>query len=342
MSDAPPSSSPSKIGSFLRNRWVLRVVKLVVLLAVVWFGHRTLRQGLDDLEKNSWHWDQIEARWLVISGVLYIVSQVFIALFWDATMHMLGQRPKLSTAISAFLIGHLGKYVPGKALVVVFRSALVRSDTVKVAPAAIAVFYETFTTMAIGSLLAAGIVASIVSNSWRIVLIALALAALNLTPLIPAVFDKLIGLTKVGRSQEVREHPVVMHLQLGLLVPAWISVVIGWIVTGASLWAVLYGMHAVDSLTAYDLALSTAAVAIAIVAGFVSMLPGGFGVREVALASLLAPAYGDRTAIVSVVLLRLIWLASEVAITVLLFGLGALIRLIRGDTRTNSGPDGRT
>jgi uncharacterized membrane protein YbhN (UPF0104 family) len=56
----------------------------------------------------------------------------------------------------------------------------------------------------------------------------------------------------------------------------------------------------------------TASVALATVAGFVvAVMPGGLGVREWALMSTLAPAVGERTAVVAALALRLTWVAAE-------------------------------
>jgi len=49
------------------------------------------------------------------------------------------------------------KYVPGKALVVILRAGLIRSRRVNAVVAAISVFYETLTMMAVGSFLAGAI-----------------------------------------------------------------------------------------------------------------------------------------------------------------------------------------
>jgi uncharacterized membrane protein YbhN (UPF0104 family) len=70
-----------------------------------------------------------------------------------------------------------------------------------------------------------------------------------------------------------------------------------------------------------DLPLLTACLALAIVAGFVSFIPGGLGVRELVTIPLLGVALGyePTTALVSAVLLRLCWLLSEVFVLIILY-----------------------
>ena len=52
-------------------------------------------------------------------------------------------------------MSHLGKYVPGKAMVVVFGSGMIVSSGGRASTAAIATFYETLVMMAAGGLIAA-------------------------------------------------------------------------------------------------------------------------------------------------------------------------------------------
>ncbi len=61
--------------------------------------------------------------------------------------------------LRAYYIGHLGKYVPGKAMVVILRTVMVRGHRVDAAVAAVSVFFETLTMMAVGAFMAAGILA---------------------------------------------------------------------------------------------------------------------------------------------------------------------------------------
>jgi uncharacterized membrane protein YbhN (UPF0104 family) len=47
------------------------------------------------------------------------------------------------------------------------------------------------------------------------------------------------------------------------------------------------------------------------VAGFVSLLPGGIGVRELVMIPLLGARFGSVTAVVAAVVIRLVWLTAE-------------------------------
>ncbi|MCH2398715.1 MAG: hypothetical protein MK364_06385, partial [Pirellulales bacterium] len=70
---------------------------------------------------------------------------------------------------------------------------------------------------------------------------------------------------------------------------------------------------------AQALILLTATVGLALVAGFLSLLPGGIGVRELVVTTLLVPVYGELSAILSAVLMRITWLLAELIASVFLY-----------------------
>ena len=59
--------------------------------------------------------------------------------------------------------------------------------------------------------------------------------------------------------------------------------------------------------------------ALAMVAGFLSLIPGGAFIREMVLTELIAPQFGDMVALVSAVVLRLVWLGGELVISGILY-----------------------
>ena len=91
----------------------------------------------------------------------------------------------------------------------------------------------------------------------------------------------------------------------------WAAAALGWIVLGFSLEAALVAADAEIINPIADLPLCMAAVGLAVVAGFLSFLPGGAVVREAVLLELLVPRYGAATAVVGAIMLRLAWLGAE-------------------------------
>ena len=227
----------------------------------------------------------------------------------------------------------LGKYFPGKALVVVIRTALIRGPRVDTLVAAISVFVETLTMMAVGALVAAGLLLSATNDTWLFWLAA-ALFCLAGIPTLPPVFRRVVRTISARRGYAHVEQ-VVNALRLPLLASGWVTIAGGWFLMGFSLWAVLQSMTALtDTLQPAPLqplealVLLTATVGLALVAGFLSLLPGGIGVRELVVTTLLVPVYGELAAILSAVLMRITWLLAELLASGILY---ASARLQAGD-----------
>ena len=141
-----------------RKKWLLGSIKLIIVLLVLGFAGYTLLGARTRLTNSTWQW-RLSPGWLVLSGLLYLLGMLFAGLFWFRVLRDLGQEPHLGETLRAYFIGHLGKYVPGKAMVIIIRAGLLSGPRVDPAAAAAAVFVETMTMMAVGTALGAGIVA---------------------------------------------------------------------------------------------------------------------------------------------------------------------------------------
>jgi uncharacterized membrane protein YbhN (UPF0104 family) len=108
------------------------------------------------------------------------------------------------------------------------------------------------------------------------------------------------------------------------MLSGWAANTLGWFLFGMSLWATLRAVPLGTPMASWwELAPRlTASVSLALVAGFVSLLPGGVGVRELVLNALMVPQFGHVKALVSAVLLRLVWLVTEVALSIILYASG--------------------
>ncbi len=203
---------------------------------------------------------------------------------------------------------------------VVLRAGIVRSDRVDTTVAATSVFVETLTMMAVGAFVSA-VILLCTTTHWLMALLALGLMIAAGVPTLPPVFRRIVHSLRVARANpEIDE--LLAGLDFRLMFSGWLTIALGWILLGVSLWATLRGMPTVqgawfESLS--ELPLLTASVGLAMVAGFLSLIPGGLGVRDWILMTLLAPAYGTDVAVLSAVLLRIIWLVSELLISAILY-----------------------
>ncbi len=225
--------------------------------------------------------------------MLYAAGQVFPGWFWQETLAELGPKPPWFQALRAYLIGHLGKYVPGKATVILIRAGLLRGSSTSATAATLGVFYETLSTLALGACLAALILALRFSQHAWLILISCGMACVIGLPTLPPVFRRMVQFTRVGRlNPAVAEQAA--RLDYRLLGLAWLMLPWSWLLQGLSLWATLQAGGYASELGIIDqIAVCIATIAIATAAGFLSFIPGGLVVREGVLLELLAPWFGE-------------------------------------------------
>jgi uncharacterized membrane protein YbhN (UPF0104 family) len=277
--------------------------------------------------------------WLVASGAVYLVGLSSCAVFWWMAMRDRGARPRWPTTFAAYFAGHLGKYVPGKGLVVVIRAGMMRGSGVGAATAAITCVHETVLMMATGSFVALVILLALEVPYRGYLLI----SAGALTAGFGFLASPPIA-THLGRLATKPFGDVMgaeSHLSRWTTVFGGAAMIAaGWLVMGLSLGAVLM---ALDELSAVvdqfgvlgAVGLLTVVVALATVGGFVSMLPGGFGLREWILVETLAPVLGSdgvTVAAVAAVLLRVVWIFAEGAATALAWILDRVCNTRRAET----------
>jgi glycosyltransferase 2 family protein len=316
--EIPPWSSPLTWMTPTHRKWLWAAVKLLIVVLVLWFIRGAIEGALAELRAYPRSLSPFWPLWLLASAVLYLLGLLPEGLFWHRVLRALGQDARLGETLRAYFIGHLGKYVPGKAMVVVLRTGLIRGQRVDTAMAAASVFLATLTMMSVGAFLAAAVLVVWFGQHRLLSWIALGLMLAAGVPTLPPVFSRLARLAGVGRSD-----PSVAEKLAGLryrtLLGGWIGMTVGWLLMGLSLWAVLRAMG-LDADLARQLHLYTATVALAVVGGFASFIPGGAVVREAVLTELLGRQLDDASlALISAVLLRLVWLVAELAISGVLF-----------------------
>jgi glycosyltransferase 2 family protein len=315
-----------------RPRWkrtTIAGVKAVVAVVVLWAVGRHVIRTWNDLADREFTL-QFEPLLLAIAGLLYLAGLSACGVFYECILQASATPIRRGPALRAYLVSHLGKYVPGKAMVVVMRAGLSVPFGARGSTSAIATFYETLVMMASGGLVAAAGFA-MAGDSGRVAftmpgwgpvelpfyrLAALAGLGLGLAFLVvvaPPVFGRLAGLVSLPIPGV--DPDALPRLSGGLLIKGLALTAVGWVLLGLSQYAVVRAIEplAVAKFPQPDrVPVIVAAVALATVAGFVvAVMPGGLGVREGVLMSALAPALGPDRSVVAALLLRLVWVAAE-------------------------------
>ena len=285
-----------------------------IFLAVsIAIGHRVWLER----EKLAAFEFTLDYRWVVFGGACYLAGMSACALFWHAALRDCKASPSALSVATAYFAGHLGKYVPGKGLVVVIRAAVVKGPGVTIGLAAITSFVETLLMMATGSLISLVSLPILrVPRRSFLILISAGLTAVFGLLVSPPVMSRLKMIVakpfpEVDRNSDFR----IRWITLGYgVVMMWLA----WVLAGLSLIVLLASMGNLGQITmqlgiAKAYALLVCVVALATVGGFISMVPGGLGTREWILVETLGPMIGSSQAIVAAILLRMVWLAAEIA-----------------------------
>jgi uncharacterized membrane protein YbhN (UPF0104 family) len=312
-----------------RFRTLLKWTLFAVVLAYVCRHGYSLWQKSDDRTPLT----PAGSAWLLLSAVLYVVSWLPSVWFWRALMRAFGGRPDFAASARAYYCGALGKYIPGKAMVLVLRGSLMNRRGSAGRTAAITAAYETLTMMGTGllvGLVLAPLPEGVPGRDQRWLVPVVVLAVLSGLPVIARLLSWAVvkmsppDLVELNEARP-RESEIPASAAARLVIPAWLvgagcaAFVISWALQGLSLGVTL---HAVDQpLDWAEWPVWSGAMALSTSLGFAMLFaPAGLGVREGILLGILTQAGVDpHAAIAATVLSRLVSFGSDLLVAGLLY-----------------------
>lgn len=242
-----------------------------------------------------------------LACLLYALGMLPPAMLLRSALHSLGQNPSIKTAVAAQLIGHAGKYVPGKAMVIILRAGALAQDGVRAIPATVSIFLETFLMMAVGASLGAIVVIWLPVPRW----IAFLSAAVGIAACLPTTPPVLRQVAKrITHSGDLTSPSTI---DWRLFASGWGWSLLSWLLVGASFAMLITAIPGPNQLPPAPqlFAIATAAISLAVVAGFASLIPGGAGVRELVLTTILGVSIGPAHGIMAAILARVVYIAVE-------------------------------
>ncbi|MFO1019952.1 MAG: lysylphosphatidylglycerol synthase domain-containing protein [Planctomycetales bacterium] len=315
--------SPDKLWWLKYLRWALFAN---VLTFVIW-------QGMKLAKEVDWSEQKLDYFWLFLAAATYLVGWLPCVWFWRMLMAHQGTVVSWPVAIRAHYCGQWGKYVPGKAAVLIIRGSMVHGAGVHLLVGILTAGYESLATIAVGGAVAAALFPWVVPKEhyakwglqllspdqwgfampWLVCIVG-ALSFSGMSRLIQLVLKKTVNkAVRASQGVESAEGAIVANVH-----PPWWSIfvlILPWWLHGLSLGCTIHALGITD-LHWTHLPRWTAAASLGTVAGFVVLFsPGGLGVREGMLMLTLEPVLGARAAVVPV-LLRIVWFVSEVVAAV--------------------------
>ena len=305
----------------------VRVTVLVVLLAVAVLSlarqwnhvHRDLRR--------------LSVGDLVVAGLVGALPVLAGGMAWRALLAALGESLPARTAVPAFAIGQLGKYVPGSVWPVVMQGELAHREGVRRDRAVPASLLSL--ALSLGGSLIVGVVALGIAGdlpSWLLVVLAVAALA-GLAGLHPPVLTRIVD----RGLRLARRPPLASPLHRRSLLAALLWTCLGSLALGVHAWLLA---RALGGHAGAPVARSIGGFSLAWLAGFVvPIAPAGGGVREFVLYATFTPVLGHHRAYAMAAVSRLLLTFVDLVTS----GLAALLlRLRAGDDsrrhRSSSSP----
>lgn len=262
----------------------MRLAQATATVAVTWFIVTRAGLSLDDLRQLESGVFDVRPGLLLASCATLFVGYMSTALIWARIVRDLGG-PRLPAhdAVRLFMIGNLGRYVPGKVWQIAALAALARQRGVPASTATAAAVLGQGTGL--GAAMAIGLGAAWqygAGEAWRWGVPALILGGITLG-LAPPVFDAVSRLWfRIAKA----DPPAALSYRDGV---RWMLLSIGsWIVYSVSFWLFARGLG-------LELGLLTgaSAFAAAYVLGYLVLFaPAGLGVREAILIALMTSTIG--------------------------------------------------
>ena len=112
---------------FAKGKWksLFRMVIVIVVVAALGVSaQRSLEHWNQQPPEARLRLKDVDFRWLLLSAGLYAFALLPATMVLSRALNALGSQLPLRKVAAAQLIGHLGKYVPGKAMVIIIRTAL--------------------------------------------------------------------------------------------------------------------------------------------------------------------------------------------------------------------------
>lgn len=299
-----------------RSAWI-RIAQALFIGVVAWGVWRSLGPALADLRASDLlAWTPAPLP-LAVSCVLLLAMYLAHAFLWRRIMADLGiGRPDARTTLHIHFVSGLGRYLPGKLWQLAGLAVLAREAGLPAAPAAAASVIGNLAFLATGLLLLAALLPGW-AGGWPALLGAAVLA-------LGAAAFWIVAATPLGHGARERVRRLAGE-RFGERVDTLLDVADRVRVRPALLWLagygftwILLGMAFTFFCSAFVPAAAQAprlvagSLAASYLAGYVALVPAGIGVREGALATLLAatPAVPAAAAVV-------IALASRVWFTVM-------------------------
>ncbi|MFE3289621.1 YbhN family protein [Rhodococcus sp. NPDC059234] len=278
----------------------LRLVVIVAIAVAIVFAVKSQWSAVKDtISQLSW--------WSLAASALFVFLGMGAAVrAWQHALGALEQPIPAFDAARCYLVGQLGKYLPGSVWAFVLQTELVRRAGVSRAAGFITVLVTV--GLSTTSALVVGLfgLPALFEISTAAAVAVLVLVPIALLCAYPPVLTRLVNLALRILRREPLHQPLTMH-KIGLAL-GWCAV--SWILYGVHLWLLA---SSVAGFEFGGLIECIGAIALGMCAGvLVFVVPSGLGVREAVIVAALSPFMDAGVALGLALASRLVFTLCEV------------------------------
>lgn len=310
------------------------VLPLVVVACVGWYFYKKLDQP------GLWSGNLLpQVQWLLAAAIVYLFAYSIWGLYYVILLNNQGAHASAATGLRAYFISQMGKYVPGKILVIVIRVGMLRNIGISRTAVGITAMYESLVWVGAGAVVGIVLLPNALweglrnqmqargsdlpdfHRAWLILPVALA-------PIVLVGLNRFVNrINRWRKGANAKQYP---RVKLHMVVFGLAFNALGWFVLGGCLLLTLVGLDPNGQVTAAEFWDLVSINAIAYVLGFIAFfMPAGFGVRDLALQLLLAvelkarlnlgAAEADGMSAILAVWFRLLGTTSELLMAAILY-----------------------
>lgn len=307
VSDPPPPVTadtaavdvPETGGRALLLNVVRFVVTAAIVVAVVFAVRSQWSAVKDTITDLSW-WS------LAVSSVFIFLGMGAAVRAWQHALGALEQPIPAFDAARCYLVGQLGKYLPGSVWAFVLQTELVRRAGVSRAAGFVAVLVTVGLSTTAALVVGLFGLPALFQISTAAAVTVIVLVPVALICAYPPVLTRLVNVALRILRRDPLHRPLTMH-KIGLAL-GWCAA--SWVLYGVHLWLLT---SSVSGLEIGGLTQCVGAIALGMCAGvLVFVVPSGLGVREAVIVAALSPFMDSGVALGLALASRLLFTLCEV------------------------------
>lgn len=294
------------------SRTLIKVLKYILIIVVVYFAGKKLINNWQEVVQYDW---VLNPYFLVLAVVTHLLTFVLLAQVWCFLISGFGYRISLPTAFKISYIANLGRYIPGKVWQVFGMVYLAKKVNIR-QEAAVASW-----GLAQMFAIPAAFLVCLVAIAWHPELLATEIGRFVGTGLYVAILIvfvlSLLIIVAPNRTlvlfnmilKMLKRPPITFQISKSTALKVYVGYFVAWLVFGFSFW--LFA-KSIAATTEIPVVAGIGAFVISYQIGYLTLFsPGGLGVRELILTSVMTAYLGPVAAGLAVAS-RLWNMASEI------------------------------